>query len=119
MSTPDAERPDLRVATRNLVATVAIVSLLVGAVVVEVCTGARPERAEARCSALLDRFVELRERQADPKVGDLVVEQRKVEARAHAAETQALELCTQHLTEDNAACADRANTINELEQCFP
>ncbi|NUP06309.1 MAG: hypothetical protein HOW73_09650 [Polyangiaceae bacterium] len=107
------------VAARNLAATIAVVTLLVGAVIFEVCSGSAPDRPEARCEALLDRFVELRVRAANPKASDYVLEQAKSEARIEAERTEALQTCRERLTEDAAACAERALTADQLEQCFP
>lgn len=117
---PREEKHARRAATaRALGATAAIVCLVSGAVIVHVLISARPIASEARCEALLDRFVELRVRADNPKASDYLVEQRKTEARASAEQSQSLERCRKGLTEEAAACADRATSADELERCFP
>ena len=118
MSERDVREPSDHVA-RNLIGSAAIIALIIGATGLQVCSGTRPEQPEARCEALLDRFVELRERAANPKASPGDVERRKSEARANTERDQALESCQRGLTEDTLACAEAAVNINQLEQCFP
>jgi hypothetical protein len=117
--TDPREAPIPGTGARNLVATISVVTLVLGAVVFQVCSGSRPDAAEARCEALFDRFVELRVRAANPKASDYDLEQQKNEARALEEHDRALETCREHLTEDAVACAERAMTADQLEQCFP
>jgi len=103
---------------RDMLASIATMALLIGAVLVSVFSGATPEGSTQRCAALLDRFVELRLLAVNPKTSPFVVEQKQTEARAEAERSRALEQCERSLTEDSAACADRAHSADELERCF-
>ena len=110
-----AER-DLR---RDAGATIAIVVLFGGAVGLSLCTGPRPDDAHERCAVILDKYVELRQRAADPKAPLHVFEEKRDDARKLALEGGELLRCTRSISVESAACADRAQTADEIERCFP
>lgn len=116
-SAPESTSDSTRI--KNLAATAGVVTIIVGAVILQVCSGSSPNEAEARCDALLDRFVELRVRAANPKASEHFLEERKQAAKDQAERTQALETCREQLTEDMATCAEKAMSADQLEQCFP
>ena len=107
---------DLR---RDAGATLAIVGLVAVAVGFSFCRGARPADVDERCARILDKYVELRQRAADPKAPLHVVEERQEDARKLALQGDALLRCAQSMSVDSAACADKAQTADELERCFP
>jgi hypothetical protein len=109
---------DVSGAARDMSASVATISLVIGAVLVSIFSGRAADGTSERCVALLDRFVELRLLAADPKTTPLVVEEHQAEAREQARRSHALERCQRRLTQDSAACADRAHSADELERCF-
>lgn len=111
MAHPDAN-------LRDLVASLSLVGLVVCVVVFQMCGQRPPKDAEERCAALLDRFVELRVRDTNPKASDYVIEQRQVEARAQAKRVHVLELCQDRLTDVSAACAEKATNADDLERCL-
>ncbi|HTJ83607.1 MAG TPA: hypothetical protein VL400_17930 [Polyangiaceae bacterium] len=90
----------------------------VGAVVVGTHHARLPD-AEASCARMLDRYVELRERAADPKSTPAQIASAQVEARVAAARRGDTARCEERLSPETEACASRANTDSELEQCFP
>jgi len=100
-----------------LAATSAIVLLTIGLVFVSTW-GNRAARPEEQCARLLDRFVAFRTLAADPKASVPAIELRQAEARQSLTATDALAKCSSKLTEESAECADRANTVDELERCF-
>jgi hypothetical protein len=106
-------------ARRDIAATLAILLGFGGAATLALCRGRPAENARARCESILDRYVELRQRAAEPSILEHVVVSRREEARARAHEKGALARCMRSLSEDSAACAERAPTADELERCFP
>lgn len=105
-------------ATRDMAASVAAMALVIGAASFSIFAGAAPDGAPERCALLLDRFVELRLLAANPRTSPGVIEQQQAGAREEAERSRALERCQRHLTKDSAACADRAQSADELERCF-
>jgi hypothetical protein len=106
-------------AARTAAATIAIVAAATLAVFATMCRGAAPDGAEERCARILDRYVELRQRAVDPKTPGFLVEEKQRDARAAAGQEGALLRCTRSISVESAACADKANTADELERCFP
>lgn len=106
-------------ALRGLLGTAAIVAVFLGTAAVQVCSGTRPAQPVERCEALFDRFVELRERAANPKASPGDLEARKSQARESAERSEALQDCQERLTEDTLSCAEAAMNADQLEQCFP
>jgi hypothetical protein len=104
---------------RDAGATLGIVGLVVVAVSFSFCRGARPDDADERCARILDKYVELRQRAADPKAPLHVVEEKQEDARKLAIRDGALVRCTRAISVDSAACADKAQSADELERCFP
>lgn len=111
-----ASRPDTNL--RDLVASSSLVGLVVCVVVLQMCGDRRPKDADEKCLALLDRFVELRVRDANPKASDYLIEQRQAEARVQAKRVNVLELCRDRLTDVSAACAEKATNADDLERCL-
>lgn len=111
-----AERKSAR---RTAAATIAIVGAAGIAVFAATCRGAPPDGAEEKCARILDRYVELRQRAVDPKSPGFLVEEKQRDARALAVQEGALVRCTRSISVESAACADKANSADELERCFP
>jgi hypothetical protein len=111
----DARRVALT--ARDLGATAGIVALTIG-VVFASTWGARHAHPEEECARLLDRFVAFRVLAADPKANAFTIEARQAAARDGLTTANALASCSAKLTEESAACADRAETADELERCF-
>lgn len=101
---------------RDLAATAAIVMLTIG-IVLGSTWGARHAHPAEECARLLDRFVAFRMLAADPSASPFTIEARQAAAR-ESLSADALESCSAKLTEESAACADRAETADELERCF-
>ncbi len=107
-------------AARSAAATIAIVGGVALAVFATMCRGAAPDGADEKCARILDRYVELRQRAVDPKTPSFLVEEKQRDARAAAAGQEgALLRCSRSISVESAACADKANTADELERCFP
>lgn len=106
-------------AARTAAATIAIVGCVGVAVFAAMCRGAAPDGADEKCARILDRYVELRQRAVDPKTPGFLVEEKQRDARAAAGQEGALLRCTRSISVESAACADKANTADELERCFP
>jgi hypothetical protein len=70
------------------------------------------------CLELLDRYVELAERAADPKVSELRIREDKERSREKAAKTPSFAECPSEVTRDALACAMRAPNADELEKCL-
>lgn len=106
-------------AARTAAATIAIVGGLTLAVFAAMCRGRGPEDADEKCARILDRYVELRQRAVDPKTPGFLVEEKQRDARVAAGQEGALLRCARSISAESAACADKANTADELERCFP
>jgi hypothetical protein len=115
-SEPVAPERDLR---RDAGATIAIVGLVSVAVSFSLCRGAPPDDADERCARILDKYVELRQRVADPKAPLHVLEEKQEDARKLALRDGALVRCARAISVESAACADKAQTADELERGFP
>lgn len=102
---------------RDLAATGAIVTLTIGFVLGSTW-GVRHAHPEEECARLLDRFVAFRMLAADPKASARTIESRQAAARDNLSTADALASCSAKLTEESAACADRAESADELERCF-
>jgi hypothetical protein len=102
---------------RDLAATWGIVMLTIG-VVLGSTWGVRHAHPEEECARLLDRFVAFRMLAADPKASAFTIESRQAAARESLSTVDALASCSAKLTEESAACADRAESADELERCF-
>ena len=111
----EAERRPQRT-LRNLAATAGIVMLTIGTVLGSTW-GVRHAHPEEECARLLDRFVAFRMLAADPKANAFTIQSRQAAAR-ESLSTDALASCSAKLTEESAACADRAESADELERCF-
>jgi hypothetical protein len=104
---------------RAAAATLAIVGGVGFAAFVSMCRGRAPDDVEERCTRILDRYVELRQRATDPKAPHFVLEEKQHDARELALREGALVRCARSISVDSATCADKAQTADELERCFP
>jgi hypothetical protein len=110
---------------REVAATLAIlaacaVAVLSGVIAKRFDPAGVDEDRAGRCEALLDRYAELRVRAAAAKAPPPAdIERAQLKARDLALANQALERCADELTETHAACASKANNVDELERCFP
>jgi hypothetical protein len=107
----------LQLTTRDLGATAGIVLLTIG-LVIGSTWGVRHAHPEEECARLLDRFVAFRVLAADPKASPFSIEAKQAAARESLSTADALASCSAKLTEESAACADRADSADELERCF-
>lgn len=107
-------------ATRaDVLATAAVLAVVAaGAAARPVFRALSPRPAPADCMALLERYVELVARAADPDASASAVAERHERARAAAGE-RGFARCEAELTRDEVACGLRAGNADELERCLP
>ncbi|MBL8744478.1 MAG: hypothetical protein JNK04_25395 [Myxococcales bacterium] len=116
-SSGSADGRGLELTARDLGATAAIVLITIGFVLGSTW-GVRHAHPEEECARLLDRFVAFRILAADPQANPYTIESRQAAARESLSTADALASCSAKLTEESAACADRAESADELERCF-
>ena len=107
-----------RSALRDLGAAVGVVLAVTAAYFALSSPGARAEDRRERCAALLDKYVVLRQRAADPSASPTRVEAQLREVRAEALSGDGMRACLENLAESSARCAEAANTADEIERCF-
>ncbi|MDC0685861.1 MULTISPECIES: hypothetical protein [Sorangium] len=109
-----------RPATRaDVLATLAIVLLVFGILVGRAALRrAAPRPSAEACAALLDRYVELVLRAANPEPAASQVAERTAMAREAAGE-RGFVRCEADLTQAEVACALQAGTADDLERCLP
>ena len=109
-----------RRATRgDVLATVAILGAVGLGVATRPALRALAERPSPEaCVALLDRYVELVARAADPDASASTIAQRKETAWASAGEAR-FARCEAELTREEVACGLTAGNPDELERCLP
>ncbi len=108
-----------RGARLDAAATVAIVATIAIAVFVGTCRGPAAQRSEERCAAILDRYVELRERAVDPRPRSHLIAEHQEASRELAARAGELRRCAESISSASAECAEKAHSADELERCFP
>jgi hypothetical protein len=121
---PDAPRPADGVGSAlgelthlpDALATIALLGVLgVAALVL-----AWPAPAdEGHCRAAFDRWATLRMQQAEPRIAAGDLERRREAARERAQREGAYERCLREADARALACTERAQSIDELERCFP
>jgi hypothetical protein len=109
-------RPATRV---DVLATLAIVLLVIGVLAGRAALRrAAPRPSAEACAALLDRYVELVLRAANPAPAASEVAARTAMAR-EAAGKRGFVRCEADLTQAEVACALQAGTADDLERCLP
>jgi hypothetical protein len=106
-------------AAADVAATLAILALVIGAALAPPVLrrlAARP--SPEACQALVERYVELVARAADPSPAPSVIAERKALARA-AAGDRGFARCEAELTREEVACALRVGSADEIERCLP
>lgn len=106
-------------AVSDVLATLAIVAVVIGAALaprVYRRLAAHPSQTE--CAALLDHYVELVARAAQPEPAASAIAERRAAARAASA-TQGFSRCEDDLTRDEVTCALGAGNADDLERCLP
>ncbi|MEZ4300294.1 MAG: hypothetical protein R3B70_35440 [Polyangiaceae bacterium] len=105
-------------ATRaDVLGAAAIVAVTLGFVLVPaVRARLSPHASRDECEALLERYVEMKER----AFGDKVDPQRRAAALEEARRTAGASLaqCTAEVTRDELECTRAANNADEVERCL-
>jgi hypothetical protein len=81
--------------------------------------GEKAPDADAQCTRLLEKYATLRQKNADEKSSEKLLESKAQSALETARVTGALERCKSSLTTEVLACAETAGHVNQFEQCFP
>lgn len=114
-----SEPPAPPTSRREVVATLSLVALLVGAVVTahyadRIMADATPEQ----CAALLDRYVAHRARAVQPEIGDSAIASQQRQARDRVKGWKAYADCPDRLTRSQVECAMQSNNADEFERCL-
>ncbi len=110
---------DARAARADVLATAAILGAVGLGVAARPALRALADRpAPEACVALLDRYVELVARAADPDATAAAIAQRKETAWTAAGEPR-FARCEAELTREEVACGLAAGNADELERCLP
>jgi len=103
---------------REALATLALVTLLVGAVVIaHYADHIQADATPDQCDALLDRYVEHRARAVEPKIAASAIASQQLEARDVASKWEDFADCPDRLTRVQVECAMQSNNADEFERC--
>lgn len=103
----------------EVLATMAIVGTMVGAVLVNAARRSLGPRATAaQCQAMLSRYVEQLARAAEPDPVSSAIAAQRAAAQATAAQSPAFARCPRDLSHDAADCALGSNNADEFERCL-
>ena len=115
-SPPGAEAPRRR---RDMIAALAVVGLVVGAVVAKrVAHALAPAPSEQQCADLLDHYLAQASRQQHPDVKDEEV--KRAQQSVHGQRSQLVEVdrCRHQLSAAQVECGLRSGNVDELERCL-
>lgn len=107
-------------AARRKAEALAIAAVLVSCSTAAIAfrAGCGPRADGGACAEILDRYVEARIRQVDPKPSASAVALSRAQSRREALGSGALDLCGENMRAEAARCALEAGDADAIERCL-